>query len=229
MHSQGGVRVAHAVAFAIAQRHRHAELARRHLAQRGVVSHAALAVQVLGFMCSAVALMRCAHEAGAGVKKAAFTAPRNRRGAAAHGPAAGGFRYRCGQARDEQESVHTMKPDGADTIAMDETPWQATHVDDVFRPAVRVQLTWKDVEAAVERGAVVPQQAHALWAGWASPASGLRVGAGGVAPAFETTVMDGREEVLPMPEVQSPLQRHGPGLIVGLVLGLGGAWLTLGG
>jgi hypothetical protein len=184
----------------------------------------------VGFMCSAVALMRCAHEGGAGVQKTAFTAPRNRRGAAAHGPAAGGFRYRCGQARDEQESVHTMNPDGADTIAMEETQWQATHVDDVFRPTVRVQLSWKDVESAVERGAVVPQQAHALWAGWASPASGLRVGAGGVAPAFETTVVDDeREEDLPVLEVQSPLQRHGPGLVVGLVLGLVVAWLMLGG
>jgi hypothetical protein len=122
-----------------------------------------------------------------------------------------------------------MNPDGADTIAMDETQWQATHVDDVFLPNVRVQLTWKDVEAAVERGAVVPQQAHALWAGWASPTSGMRVGASGVAPAFDTTLVDDREEDLPMPEVPSPLQRHGPGLVVGLVLGLVGAWLMLGG
>jgi hypothetical protein len=122
-----------------------------------------------------------------------------------------------------------MNKDVADTMVMDETQWQATHVDDVFLPTVRVQLSWKDVESAVERGAVVPQQAHALWAGWASPTSGLRVGASGLAPAFETTLVDDREEDLPMPEVQSPLQRHAPGLVVGLVLGLGGAWLALGG
>lgn len=122
-----------------------------------------------------------------------------------------------------------MNKDGPDTMAMDETLWQATHVEDVFLPSVRVQLSWKDVEAAVERGAVVPQQAHALWAGWASPTSGLRVGAGGVAPAFQPAVMEDRIETLPTPELPGPLRRHGFGLVVGLVLGLGGAWLALGG
>ncbi|MCU0925168.1 MAG: hypothetical protein MUF44_03735 [Hydrogenophaga sp.] len=122
-----------------------------------------------------------------------------------------------------------MNKDSADTMVMDETQWQATHVDDVFLPSVRVQLTWKDVEAAVERGAVVPQQAHALWAGWASPTSGLRVGAGGVAPAYETTVMDDHAEPEPMPETPGPMQRHGIGLIVGLVMGAGAAWLSMGG
>lgn len=122
-----------------------------------------------------------------------------------------------------------MNKDGADTMVMDETQWQATHVDDVFLPSVRVQLTWKDVEAAVERGAVVPQQAHALWAGWASPTSGLRVGVGGVAPAFETTVVDEPAEAETETEASGPLQRHGIGLVVGLVMGAGAAWLSMGG
>lgn len=122
-----------------------------------------------------------------------------------------------------------MNPDGADTIAMEESQWQATHVDDVFLPSVRVQLSWKDVEAAVERGAVAPQHAHALWAGWASPASGLRVGASGLAPAYETTVMDDHADLEPTPEAPGPMQRHGIGLIVGLVMGAGAAWLSMGG
>lgn len=122
-----------------------------------------------------------------------------------------------------------MNKDGADTMVMDETQWQATHVDDVFLPSVRVQLSWKDLEAAVERGAVVPQQAHALWAGWASPTSGMRVGAGGLATAFQPTVLDEPAEVDPEPEASGPLQRHGIGLVVGLVMGAGAAWLSMGG
>jgi hypothetical protein len=31
------------------------------------------------------------------------------------------------------------------------------------------------VESAVESGAIVPKQAHALWAGWAAPGSETRV------------------------------------------------------
>lgn len=120
-----------------------------------------------------------------------------------------------------------MDKDGSDTMVMDETQWQATHVDDVFLPSVRVQVSWKDVEAAVERGAVLPQQAHALWAGWASPTSGMRVGAGGVAKAFQPTVMDEPAEI--ETEASGPLQRHGVGLIVGLVMGAGAAWLSMGG
>ena len=56
-----------------------------------------------------------------------------------------------------------MRNDNPDTIAIEDTHWVHTEVDDVFLPSVRVQLGWKDVEAAVESGAVVPQQAHALW------------------------------------------------------------------
>ena len=61
-----------------------------------------------------------------------------------------------------------MDKSNPDTIQIDDDPslWAATQVDDVFLPAVRVTLGWADVEKAVERGAVVPAQAHALWAAW---------------------------------------------------------------
>lgn len=118
---------------------------------------------------------------------------------------------------------------GPDTIAIEETQWQHTQLDDVFLPSVRVQLAWKDVEAAVERGAVVPQKAHALWAGWASPTSGMRVGGQGVALADGASRVDPRHEDLTAPDRPGPLQRHGLvlGLVAGCVLGAAGAWLTL--
>lgn len=72
-----------------------------------------------------------------------------------------------------------MNKDNPDTFVMeDQSEWEATHVDDVFLPSVQVQLSWKDVEAAVALGAIVPSQAHALWASWAAPGSPLRRGAG---------------------------------------------------
>lgn len=122
-----------------------------------------------------------------------------------------------------------MHIDSPDTIAMEETQWQQTHVDDVFQPTVRVQLGWKDVEAAVEHGAVVPQKAHMLWAAWASPTSGLRVGGNGAVPAYESTLADERDDDLPMPAVAGLHQRYGLvlGLAAGLVLGAGGTWLSL--
>lgn len=71
-----------------------------------------------------------------------------------------------------------MSKDNPDTMMMDEqSHWESTHVDDVFLPSVRVQLGWADVETAVDRGAIVPTQAHALWASWALPGSATRVGA----------------------------------------------------
>jgi hypothetical protein len=69
-----------------------------------------------------------------------------------------------------------QEQDHQDTVAMeDPTLWAATQVDDVFLPTVRVTLGWADVEAGVESGAIVPKQAHALWAGWATPGSNTRV------------------------------------------------------
>jgi len=70
----------------------------------------------------------------------------------------------------------TMNTDNPETVSMDEpTRWAETVADDVFQPTVKVQLHWSDIEAAVEQGAVLPQHAHALWAGWAMPGSPTRV------------------------------------------------------
>ncbi len=123
-----------------------------------------------------------------------------------------------------------MNNDNPDTIAIEETQWIHTEVDDVFLPSVRVQLGWKDVEAAVESGAVVPRQAHALWAAWASPTSGLRVGALGVPKGFEPTQTDLPDSAEPAPAPAGPLQRYGLvlGLVVGVVLGAVGALMLRG-
>jgi hypothetical protein len=61
------------------------------------------------------------------------------------------------------------KDHGPDTIQLEDKAHRGagTQADDMFGPAVRVVLAWRDVETAVERGAVVPAQAHALWADWA--------------------------------------------------------------
>lgn len=125
-----------------------------------------------------------------------------------------------------------MRNDNPDTIAIEETQWVHTQVDDVFLPSVRVQLGWKEVEAAVEQGAVLPQQAHALWAGWASPMSGLRVaGAAPVPRAFAPTQNDFHEPVEADADDGGFVARHGLwlGLLAGLALGAGGTWLALGG
>lgn len=124
-----------------------------------------------------------------------------------------------------------MHNDNPDTIAIEDSHWMNTEVDDVFLPSVRVQLAWKDVEAAVESGAVLPQQAHALWAGWASPLSGLRVGAGAAASDFAATQADAARDEPSAPPPPGVLQRLGLplGLLAGVVLGAGGVWLVLGG
>lgn len=115
-----------------------------------------------------------------------------------------------------------MQDDNPDTIAMEESHWVHTEVDDVFQPSVRVQLAWKDVEAAVECGAVLPQKAHTLWAEWASPASGLRVGAAGAPKGFEPTQAGDLPDADEGPGL---LQRHGlwVGLVLGVLLGAGAA------
>ncbi len=123
-----------------------------------------------------------------------------------------------------------MNNDSPDTMSMDETQWAATHVDDVFLPSVRVQLGWREVETAVTQGAIVPQQAHALWAGWASATSGLRVGAKGVARAFEATLAESaRETPVPRPAVSGALQPYGLllGLLAGAVLGAAFTYFVL--
>ena len=69
-----------------------------------------------------------------------------------------------------------MSQDNPDTIIIEETArWESTQVEDVFLPSVRVQLAWADVEDAVASGAVVPAEAHSLWATWAMPGAPTRV------------------------------------------------------
>lgn len=77
-----------------------------------------------------------------------------------------------------------MTQDNPDTVAMEEAShWDTTQLEDVFLPAVRVQLAWKDIESAVANGAVVPAQAHTLWAAWAAPGSPTRVAVASLAAA----------------------------------------------
>ncbi|AOW14359.1 hypothetical protein LPB72_03570 [Hydrogenophaga crassostreae] len=116
-----------------------------------------------------------------------------------------------------------MKNDNPDTFPeAEQTRWQETVAEDVFLPTVRVQLNWSDVEAAVAQGAIVPQQAHALWAAWAMPGSETRLSASSpeasrsgdyVAPS--TLESDwGARRPMPVIEKQSPLP-----VVVGFVTG----------
>jgi hypothetical protein len=103
-----------------------------------------------------------------------------------------------------------MKKDAPDTFPeAEQTRWMETVADDVFLPSVRVQLTWRDVEAAVDQGAIVPQQAHALWASWAMPGSSTRLSTEAPmgkrsnefgAPSTLESAWTGR----PMPEIERP-------------------------
>ena len=69
-----------------------------------------------------------------------------------------------------------MNPENPDTLPGEDAPrWEITQTEDVFLPSVRVQLSWRDVQAAVEQGAIAPTAAHALWASWATPGGPLRV------------------------------------------------------
>ncbi|MDO8906477.1 hypothetical protein [Hydrogenophaga sp.] len=82
-----------------------------------------------------------------------------------------------------------MNPDNPETLSMEESQWDETQLEDVFIPSVRVQLGWIDVEAAVERGAIVPAAAHALWATWAAPGAATRLRAEEV---FVAAALDSR-------------------------------------
>jgi len=82
-----------------------------------------------------------------------------------------------------------MHPDNPETLSMEDSHWDATQLEDVFIPSVRVQLGWSDVEAAVERGAIVPSAAHALWATWAAPGAATRLRA---EAAFAAAALDSR-------------------------------------
>jgi hypothetical protein len=119
------------------------------------------------------------------------------------------------------------KDAGPDTISLEEeaAPWASTELHDVFDPAVRVMLSWRDLEAAVELGAVVPAQAHALWASWASQGSPQRVTQPAPAPAAAAKPVP--IELLMPP---APPERSGssPGVLLGFTLAaaLAGALLS---
>ena len=110
-----------------------------------------------------------------------------------------------------------MNTDNPDTMPTDEpTRWEVTQAEDVFLPSVRVQIGWRDVEAAVESGAIHPSAAHGLWAHWASPGSPLRVAAGvpggsAVPTAAELALQDAAEglQAMPAPPTRPPPD-HGP-------------------
>ena len=112
-----------------------------------------------------------------------------------------------------------MNTDNPDTMPTDEpTRWEVTQAEDVFLPSVRVQIGWRDVEAAVESGAIHPSAAHGLWAHWASPGSPLRVAAGvpggsAVPTAAELALQDAAEglQAMPAPPTRPPLAVGGCG------------------
>jgi hypothetical protein len=119
------------------------------------------------------------------------------------------------------------KDEGPDTIQLedDKPGWASTQVDDVFDPAVRVSLGWRDLEAAVEAGAVVPSQAHALWAGWAAQGAPQR--AAPPAPATAAAAKPVPIELL-MPPASPAQPSSSPGVLLGFTLAaaLGGALLS---
>jgi len=104
--------------------------------------------------------------------------------------------------------------DNPDTMPTDEpTRWEITQTEDVFLPSVRVQLAWRDVEAAVESGAIQPAEAHALWASWASPGSPLRVAAGASpSPSVVPTAAELAQEDLAAGWAAPPAQAPRPAL-----------------
>ncbi|MFP8777114.1 hypothetical protein [Hydrogenophaga sp. RWCD_12] len=114
-----------------------------------------------------------------------------------------------------------MNKDNPDTFVMEDTSeWEATQVDDVFLPSVQVLIRWSDVEAAVARGAVVPTEAHGLWASWAAPGSSLRRMGQTIEQPFQSTQPpDSEMDDLP------PLPPPGGGikqvvmLLIGVVVG----------
>lgn len=71
-----------------------------------------------------------------------------------------------------------MSKDFPNTVLMWEpTRNEGSHFEEIFNPDVKVLLSWRDVEAAVEVGAVVPSEAYSLWAYWAAPSSPARLAA----------------------------------------------------
>ena len=102
-----------------------------------------------------------------------------------------------------------MSTQNPDTMPGEEpTRWEITQTEDVFLPSVRVQLSWRDVEDAVEQGAIVPSAAHALWASWATPGSRLRVKAASTVdtqPQPLEAIAPAAVPVAPVPVHQGPV------------------------
>lgn len=122
-----------------------------------------------------------------------------------------------------------MNTDNPDTVMIDEqSHWETTQMEDVFLPSVRVQLGWADVENAVDQGAIVPAQAHALWASWALPGSATRVGSG-EARSGRTDVEGHSPNITTAAELAPvPVERSVPMQVLALVIAaLVGAALTL--
>ena len=71
-----------------------------------------------------------------------------------------------------------MSQDFPNTVLMwASTRDEGSNYEELFDPEVKVLLNWKDIEAAVEVGAVVPSEAYSLWAYWAAPGSPPRMAA----------------------------------------------------
>jgi hypothetical protein len=116
-----------------------------------------------------------------------------------------------------------MNKDAPDTFPeAEQTRWQETVAEDVFLPSVRVQLNWRDVEAAVAQGAIVPQQAHALWANWAMPGSPTRLsvdapdGHRSSGPYAPTSTLESNWIDRPMPEIERSSNMP---VVIGFVIG----------
>jgi hypothetical protein len=111
--------------------------------------------------------------------------------------------------------------DNPDTFVMeDQSEWEATQVDDVFLPSVQVLLRWSDVEGAVARGAIVPTEAHGLWASWAAPGSALRRMAQQVDQPYRSTQEDDTElDDLPPPPPEAGGMKQVMLLLLGVVVG----------
>ncbi|MCB2016991.1 MAG: hypothetical protein KDF54_05705 [Hydrogenophaga sp.] len=111
--------------------------------------------------------------------------------------------------------------DNPDTFVMeDQSEWQATQVDDVFLPSVQVMVRWADIEAAVENGAVVPAEAHGLWAGWAAPGSPMRRMGAAVEQSYRVSVPPDADTVADELPFSPPAPAGGMRQVVMLLVGV---------
>ncbi len=87
------------------------------------------------------------------------------------------------------------------------TQYEDTCADDVFLPYVRVVISWTDIEAAVQAGAIVPSEAHLLWSHWAAPGSPTREAAIHMA---RPVVSPGKFPDIPIEPPEKPALEPGP-------------------